>query len=107
MLVEAGAPLEVATKRQLCTPLHIAAVNGCAASITTNHQCLLEAGANLNSRRFDGATPLFLAAWEGNVATIRLLLLAKAVPLLTPTLVRLKGPPSRWTLRRVLDTWKW
>ncbi|CAM9112204.1 unnamed protein product [Ectocarpus sp. 4 AP-2014] len=79
MLVEAGAPLEVATKQQLCTPLHDAAVNGCAASTTT----LLEAGANLNSRRLDGATPLFLAAWEGNVDAVRLLLLAKADPLLT------------------------
>ncbi|CBJ32400.1 EsV-1-199 [Ectocarpus siliculosus] len=82
MLVEAGAPLEVATKQQLCTPLQIAAVNGCAASMTT----LLEAGANLNSRRFDGATPLFLAAWEGNVDAVRLLLLAKVDPLLTPHL---------------------
>ncbi|CAM9600615.1 unnamed protein product [Ectocarpus sp. 12 AP-2014] len=58
LLVEAGAPLEVATKQQLCTPLHIAAVSGCAASTTT----LLEAGAEFNSRRFDGAMPLFLAA---------------------------------------------
>ncbi|CAM9776523.1 unnamed protein product, partial [Ectocarpus sp. 12 AP-2014] len=75
-----GAPLEVATNLQLCTPLHIAAVSGCAASTTT----LLEAGANLNSRRFDGATPLLLAAWEGDVDATRLLLLAKADPLLTP-----------------------
>ncbi|CAN0526033.1 unnamed protein product, partial [Ectocarpus sp. 12 AP-2014] len=74
MLVEAGAPLEVATKHQLCTPLHLAADNGCIASIIT----LLEAGANPNCRTEKGATPLFSVAWIGNVAAVRLLLLAKA-----------------------------
>ncbi|CAM9235130.1 unnamed protein product [Ectocarpus sp. 12 AP-2014] len=79
MLVEAGAPLEAVTKEQLWTPLHFAARNGCAESITT----LLEAGANLNSRQSDGATPLYIAALQGNVSASRLLLLAKADPLLT------------------------
>ncbi|CAB1113190.1 unnamed protein product [Ectocarpus sp. CCAP 1310/34] len=79
MLVEAGAPVEATTTQHLCTPLHYAADNGCAASVTT----LLEAGANLNSRRSDGATPLYTAAWKGNVDAARLLLLAKADPLLT------------------------
>lgn len=79
MLVEAGAPLEVATKQQLCTPLHLAADNGCITSITM----LLEAGANPNSRTEKGATPLFSVAWIGDAAAVRLLLLAKADKLLT------------------------
>ncbi|CAN0364149.1 unnamed protein product, partial [Ectocarpus sp. 8 AP-2014] len=79
MLVDAGAPVEAATTQHLCTPLHFAADNGCAASVTT----LLKAGAHVNSRRSDGATPLYTAAWKGNVDAARLLLLAKADPLLT------------------------
>ncbi|CAM9111533.1 unnamed protein product [Ectocarpus fasciculatus] len=47
-----------------------------------NITLLLEAGADLNSRRFDGATPLCLAAWKETVDAVRLLLLAKAAPLL-------------------------
>ncbi|CAB1101986.1 unnamed protein product [Ectocarpus sp. CCAP 1310/34] len=61
MLMEAGAPLEVATKQQLCTPLHVAAVNGCAASTRT----MLKAGANPNSRRFDGASRYFWRRGKG------------------------------------------
>ncbi|CAM9485924.1 unnamed protein product [Ectocarpus fasciculatus] len=80
MLVEAGAPVEAATSPHLCTPLHFAADNGCAASVTT----LLKAGANLNARRSPGGiTPLYTAAWKGNVDVARLLLLAKADPLLS------------------------
>ncbi|CAM9809322.1 unnamed protein product [Ectocarpus sp. 12 AP-2014] len=79
MLVDAGAPLEAATKQNHCTPLDCAAETGCAASVTA----LLEAGSNLNTRRSDGATPLYTAAWNGNVGAVWLLLFAKADPLLT------------------------
>lgn len=43
---------------------------------------LLEAGANPNSRADDGATPLYLAAQEGHLLTVKTLLGAKADPLI-------------------------
>ena len=44
---------------------------------------LIEAGANPNSGTSDGMTPLFCAALHGHLAAIRVLLRAKADPLLT------------------------
>ncbi|CBJ31235.1 EsV-1-199 [Ectocarpus siliculosus] len=56
-LVEAGAPLEVATKQLLCTPLHLAADNGCIESITTS----LEADV----------PPLDMAAQNGHAEVVQ------------------------------------
>lgn len=45
-------------------------------------RALIEAGANVDSRRSDGATPLLSVATKGHVKIMRLLLDAKADPLL-------------------------
>lgn len=49
---------------------------------------LIDAGGNPDSRLLDGATPMYLAAQEGHVNAIKVLLLvrARANPLLSNTI---------------------
>ncbi|CAM9849786.1 unnamed protein product [Ectocarpus fasciculatus] len=88
MLVKAGAHLEAATSTNGSRPLHMAADKGHAAVITA----LIDAGANLDSRRFDRATPLYMACERGHVEAVRAFLRAKADPLL----VRLNASRDRF-----------
>lgn len=71
------------------TPLHVAADGGRWGVM----RMLVEAGANINNRAKDGATPLFSAAWQGNMECIKVLLQAKADPLL-PRRHPTSGTPS-------------
>lgn len=78
LLTEAGADLDAATFSNGSTPLHMAASRGQSEVMSV----LIEAGADINSRRTDGATPLFRAAVAGHVGAVKMLLRAKADPLL-------------------------
>ena len=78
MLLEAGADLE-ATSAENLTPLFLAALLGHSKALGV----LIEAGANTNSRSSNGgATPLYNAAEKGHVVVTKMLLRAKANPLL-------------------------
>ncbi|CAM9477299.1 unnamed protein product, partial [Laminaria digitata] len=61
------------------TPLHVASTKGFYLGMVV----LIDAGANVNSRLDDGATPLFLAAKDGRLEAVRVLLRANANPLLS------------------------
>ena len=80
LLVDAGADLEAASPEGI-TPLHNAASEGHSEMVSA----LIKAGAKINSRFFDGATPLFCAVRYGCLGATRVLLRAKADPLLTTT----------------------
>ena len=56
------------------TPLHIAAVNGNLAIVTT----LLAAGADVNAKNLGKETPLYLAATNGHVSIVSALIAARA-----------------------------
>eukprot|EP00752_Nemacystus_decipiens_P009050 g8080.t1 len=88
MLVDAGADLQAKTCALGHTPLHLAAKGSpCIVASQDRYSevmsVLITAGANLNSRGVDGSTPLYLAAEKGNVECVKVLLRAKANPLLT------------------------
>lgn len=78
LLGQAGAALE-AQDSQGRTPLHCASSQGHLEIVAV----LIDAGANANSRTFDGTTSLYSAALLGRAGAARLLLGAKASPLLT------------------------
>ncbi|CAN0359869.1 unnamed protein product, partial [Ectocarpus sp. 12 AP-2014] len=59
-----------------CTPLYLAAQRGQWKAMVT----LIEAGANVNSRMLDGATPLSISSTQGYKDAIKVLLRAKADP---------------------------
>ncbi|CAM9796779.1 unnamed protein product, partial [Ectocarpus sp. 6 AP-2014] len=80
-LIEAGADLEARTGCFMGddfygTPLHVAAMKGFCQEMVV----LIDAGANVNSRLDDGATPLFEAAKNGRREAVRVLLRANANP---------------------------
>ena len=78
VLVNAGASLEAAGCDESRTPLHLAAGKGHSGVVSV----LIMAGANLNSRMRKGETPLFIAASRGYLDATKMLLRAKADPLL-------------------------
>lgn len=80
MLAKAGSDLE-ATTLEGDTPLHLAT----SQAKTEAMEALIEEGAFVNSRNPGGATPLYVAAMEGHLGAAKLLLRAKANPLLTWT----------------------
>jgi len=80
VLIKAGADLNHASDAG-DTPLHFACERGHSAVVSA----LIEEGANIDSRALDGATPLYVGANNGNLGAVRLLLRAKADPLLTKT----------------------
>lgn len=83
-LAKAGADLEAEADLVLKggrtirghTPLHLAAAEGFCGGIVA----LIKAGANIDSRMENGATPLYLAACCGKLEAVRILLGAKANP---------------------------
>lgn len=89
LLVEAGADLE-ATTPDRWAPLHLAVAVGRHPQVAA---ALIQAGANINHRALNEATPLYVAAWQGNVESTRVLLRANADPLLT----RLEASGRRFT----------
>ena len=83
-LIEAGADLEARPGGFMVdgiygTPLHVAATKGFYQGMVA----LIDAGANVDSRLDDGAAPLFLAAKDGRLEAVRVLLRANANPLLS------------------------
>ncbi|CAM9170914.1 unnamed protein product, partial [Ectocarpus sp. 8 AP-2014] len=83
-LIEAGAGLEARPGGFMVdgiygTPLHVAATKGFYKGMVM----LIDAGANVDSRLDDGATPLFLAASGRGLEAVRVLLRANANPLLS------------------------
>ncbi|CAN0418606.1 unnamed protein product, partial [Ectocarpus sp. 12 AP-2014] len=78
-LIEAGADLEARHGGVDTPPLHVAATKGFCQGMVV----LIDAGANVDSRLDDGATPLFLAASDGRLEAVRVLLRANANPLLS------------------------
>lgn len=69
-LVDAGANTSAHTKLLTDTPMHIAAIHG-------NHgvlRALVRAGANVDVRRRDGISPVFLAASKGKTIALELLI---------------------------------
>lgn len=89
MLVEAGADLEAKTRGVVGhTLLHLAAKDDPVVMASQGKHfevmsVLIMAGANPNSRGVDGATPLYLGAENGHVEGVKMLLRARANPLLT------------------------
>eukprot|EP00752_Nemacystus_decipiens_P010768 g9581.t1 len=80
ILVEAGADVEAAMSTALGSrPIHLAADEGHSEVVSA----LIEADADADSRRLDGATPLFAAMYHGHIGATRELLRAGANPLLT------------------------
>ncbi|CAN0606595.1 unnamed protein product, partial [Ectocarpus sp. 12 AP-2014] len=61
------------------TPLHVAATKGFHQGMVV----LIDAGADVDSRLDDGATPLFQAASDGRLEAVKVLLRANANPLLS------------------------
>ncbi|CAN0457603.1 unnamed protein product, partial [Ectocarpus fasciculatus] len=61
------------------TPLHLATSVGETAAM----RALIEEGASVDSRNPGGATPLYIAAMQGHLGAVKVLLHAKANPLLT------------------------
>lgn len=78
MLAKAGSDLEAKTFEG-DTPLHLATMEG----ETEVMEALIQEGASVDSRNPGGATPLYVAAMEGRLAAVKILLRAKANPLLT------------------------
>lgn len=83
-LIKAGGDLEAeadliltgSTTSQSHTPLHLAAGEGFCEGI----MALINAGAKVDSRLDNGASPLYLAACCGKLEAVRVLLGAKANP---------------------------
>lgn len=65
------------------TKPHHTLLPGCGSRVLGRDDCAIEAGANPDSHTCSGATPLFMAAQNGSVDAIKLLLRAKGNPLLT------------------------
>jgi len=82
LLVKAGADLEHAATGNVAsegyTPLHVASGEGNSDVV----RVLIKAGANPNSRASKGETALLLAARGAHLKTLKVLLRAKADPLL-------------------------
>lgn len=70
LLLDRGAEPDSFFSEDPPTSLHLAAHNGDLASM----QVLLDGGAKVDPRDFEGATPLFRAVAQGNLETARLLL---------------------------------
>ena len=70
MLLTAGAMVNAATRLGAITPLFIACSNGDARMI----EILLNAGADANSTKANGATALMIAAASGNADAVKVLL---------------------------------
>ena len=81
LLMKAGSDLEAATSPSGYTPLHNAAEKGHLGEMSA----LIKAGAKINRRTSSaiGMTALYLAAQEGKLDAVKLLLRAKADPSLT------------------------
>lgn len=77
LLVKADAHPEVKISITRCSPLNLAAEEGHSHVM----RVLVEAGADPNNRDVDGTTPLYRAAWRGQLAATKVLLHAKADPL--------------------------
>ncbi|CAM9257797.1 unnamed protein product, partial [Ectocarpus sp. 13 AM-2016] len=72
-LIEAGADLEARPGGVYDTPLHVAATKGfCQGMVVL-----------MDSRLDDGSTPLFVAASDGRLEAVKILLRASANPLLS------------------------
>lgn len=83
MLVAAGADLEAPLYyNEGYTALHMALCSQGPTSLEMA-RTLIEAGANTNSRAFDGSTPLYIAASIGSVEATKMLLRVGANALLT------------------------
>ena len=79
-LLTAGADIEAASSLG-SRPLHLAVQGGFSAVVSA----LVDAGAIFDTRLPFGSTLLYSAASRGHLDTVRVLLLAKADPLLTTT----------------------
>ncbi|CAN0297664.1 unnamed protein product, partial [Pylaiella littoralis] len=75
-LVKAGAGVEA--RGVDGTPLHVAAAKGFHKGMVM----LIHAGANVDSEQEGGATPLYISARQGRLEDVRVLVGAKANPLL-------------------------
>lgn len=78
LLMGAGADLGATVDGY--SPLHLAVGGTGHPRVAT---ALIHAGAEINHREPEGATPLYAAAWDGNVECVRALLRANADPLLS------------------------
>lgn len=86
VLVEAGADLQATAGGH--SPLHLAVGGTSRPQVAA---ALIRAGANVNHRAPDGATPLYAAAWDGNIECVRVLLRANANLFLSRV-----QPSGRW-----------